>query len=117
MNFLNIISGKAFAESVFVTGNKATAVGLNISDTGLLVSTAIKALIGAAGLLFFVMLVWGGIQFVTSGGDKAQATAAKDRITHALIGIVIVAAAFAIATLLQNVLGIGVTNFTIQQAY
>ncbi|MCX6783829.1 MAG: hypothetical protein NT141_02055 [candidate division WWE3 bacterium] len=69
---------------IFKTAD-ATSVDLKIQNVQTVVSTGIKALIGAAGLLFFVMLVWGGIQFVTSGGDKAQATAAKDRITHALL--------------------------------
>ncbi len=59
------------------------------------------------------MLVIGGIQYAMSGGDKAQAQAAKDRITNALIGIVVVASAFAIKALITSVFGIKIGEFSI----
>jgi len=37
------------------------------------------------------MLVWGGIQWVTSGGDKENTQKARDRITHALVGVALIA--------------------------
>ena len=105
-----LISQKVYAEDVF----KPTAAGLGLNATitvQKLVTTVVTGLIGFAGLLFFIMLVVGGIQYVLSGGDKTGAQAAKDRITHALIGIVIVAAAWAIVTLLQTITGFNATNF------
>lgn len=104
------------ATNIFTPGS-AGAVGLSMNDVGLAVTRGVTALIAVAGLLFFVMLVIGGIQYVLSGGDKIGATAARDRITHALIGILIVAAAFAIATLVSAVTGFSVTNTTINNFY
>lgn len=111
-----IVKPAAAATPIFSPGS-VQDVGLQINNVSGLVSTVVTGLISVAGLLFFVMLVWGGIQYVLSGGDKAQAQAAKDRITHALIGIVIVAAAFAIAQLIKAVLGVDATNVVINNAY
>lgn len=66
-----------------------------------------------AGIVFFFMLVIGGIRWIVSGGDKAQTEAARNQITAALVGLVIVFAAWAIATLLANFFGISVFKFTL----
>ncbi|MDQ3098324.1 MAG: hypothetical protein M3Q44_01105 [bacterium] len=69
--------------------------------------TISAALTGVMGLVFFfalilvlIYLVWGGIQWITSGGDKAGTEAARGKITGAIVGIIIVAVAFAIYRLL-----------------
>lgn len=115
---LNLIAKpvQAAATNIFVPGT-ASNVGLQISDVAQVVGGGVKALIAVAGLLFFVMLVIGGIQYVLSGGDKLGATAARDRITHALIGILIVAAAYAITALVTAVTGFNPLNTTINQFY
>ena len=42
------------------------------------------------GLIFIaVYLVWGGLQWITSQGDKAKLTAARGRITWAIIGFIV----------------------------
>ena len=59
-----------------------------------------------AAIIFFFILVWGGISWITSGGDKANTEAARNRITAALVGLVIVFAAWAILQLIQVFFGI-----------
>ncbi len=70
------------------------------------------ALSGVLNLVFFfalilvlIYLVWGGIQWITSGGDKAGTEAARGKITGAIVGIIIVAVAFAIFRLLMTFVG------------
>ena len=98
-----MITGKLLAQTAIVE------IPTNIAPTtdfGLVVSTLIQTLFLVAGIVMLIFMVVGGVQFITSGGDKIQAQAARDRITYALIGILVVAASFAIAALLQRVLGI-----------
>jgi hypothetical protein len=68
-------------------------------------SGIVQGLIGIvmvlAAIIFFFILVIGGIRWITSGGDKAQTEAARNQITAALIGLVIVFAAWAIIQLIQ----------------
>lgn len=67
------------------------------------------ALIGG-GLLLLALLVWGGIEWITSGGDKGKVESARNRITNALIGLTIVAAAYAFWLIVLYFLGIDVSN-------
>lgn len=81
-----------------------------IPDIGKLISSGVTAAIIIAALATFAFLVWGGIEWLTSGGDKAKYEAARDRITAAVIGLAIVAAAWAIMKLVGIFFGIDITG-------
>lgn len=67
-----------------------------------------------AVVALLVMLVWGAIQWIFSGGEKEAVGAARGRIINALIGIAILAVAFAIARLAGQFLGFDIFGtFTI----
>ena len=87
-----------------------------ITDFGRLISAGIQVALIIAAILTFAYLIWGGIQWITSGGDKAQYEAARGRITAALIGLAIVAASYAIMSLVGHFFGIDVFNFEIPSA-
>lgn len=79
-----------------------------ITNIGSLISAVIGAFFLIAFVIAFVMIVLGGVEWVTSGGDKEHVQKARDRITHALIGLAIVAGAWAIMTLVQAFFGISI---------
>ncbi len=81
---------------------------INITNLGTLISAIVGALLIISALLAFFYLILGGISWITSGGDKAGMEAARNKITHAIVGLVIVGAAWSIMVLLQNFLGITV---------
>jgi cytochrome bd-type quinol oxidase subunit 2 len=66
-----------------------------------------------AALVFFFMLVMGGIKWITSQGDEGKVKEAREQVTQALIGLVIVFVAFAIAKLINAVFGVDILNLTI----
>lgn len=80
------------------------------SDLGLLLRNALSIVFFLAGLLSFVYLLIGGLQWITSGGDMKAAAAARDRITAALVGLIIIVAAFAITLVLEKVFGIRILS-------
>lgn len=89
-----------------------------VTSLGKLISSTFAFLLVVAGLLAFVYLIIGGIQWITSGGDKAGLEAARNRIVHAIVGLIVVFAAWAITLLLQQFLGITILgNLTIPRAY
>lgn len=94
--------GTAYAQGTITVARPA---GFQITDVGTLISGAIGAAFIIAGLLVFAYLVWGGIQWITAGGDKANLEAARGRISSALVGLAIIAAAYAVVLLLQYVFG------------
>lgn len=75
-------------------------------------STLISNLFGlatiVAGLGLLVYLAFGGFKYVTSGGDSKAADAAKAIITHAVVGLMIVVAAYFIVGIVQKILGISI---------
>ncbi len=90
-----------------------------ITDLGRLISTGISVVIIISGILVFVFLVWGGIEWLTSGGDKGKVEAARNRIVNALVGLAIIAASWALVRIIAYFFGIeaGLSTFTIPKPY
>ncbi len=95
------------------TLNIATPGNVQITDFGKLISALVGTLLIIAALLAFLMLILGGIQWISSGGDKAGMESARNKITHAIVGLIIVGAAWAIMILIQNFLGITIIGGTV----
>ena len=53
-------------------------------------------IVGISGLAAFVMIVWGGVQWMTSTGNPTKTSEAKDRIKMALLGLLLILASFLI---------------------
>lgn len=57
------------------------------------------------GIISVVMLIWGGLRYVISGGDSKKVTDAKNTIMYAIIGLIIAILAFAIVNFVINAIG------------
>lgn len=90
--------------------------GLNAITIENLVSALIIIVLVIAALVFLFMLILGGIRYITSGGDKGQTESARSQITAALIGLVIVFAAWAIINLISAFFGINILSLNIPNA-
>jgi hypothetical protein len=60
----------------------------------------IKLASGAIVLIIFLMMLIGGVQYITASGDPGRVKAARTRITNAIIGLVLFLMAFAILNFL-----------------
>jgi len=87
------------------TGNLNRLATLTIPG---IISGLISLVLIIAAIVFFFILVIGGIRWITSGGDKANTESARNQITAALVGLVIVFAAWAIIQLIQVFFGINI---------
>lgn len=79
---------------------------VNIQSLGLLIGNALALLLIIAAIAAFIFLILGGIQWITSGGDKQGLEGARNKITNAVVGLIIVAAAWAVMFLVGQFLGI-----------
>ncbi|MGD8744008.1 MAG: hypothetical protein PVJ52_00245 [Candidatus Woesebacteria bacterium] len=75
-----------------------------------LISYAINFILVIAAIVFFFIIVTGGIKWIASGGDKGQTEAARSQITAGIVGLIIVFSAWAIIQIIQvlfnvNILG------------
>lgn len=86
--------------------------GFQIEDLGKFISNLAGVALIIAAILVFIFLIWGGIQWITSGGDKGKTEEARNRITAALVGLAIVAAAWAVVQLVSTFFGIDIFGGT-----
>jgi hypothetical protein len=73
---------------------------------GKLISNGISLIMIIAAIATFFYLVWGGLEWITSGGEKAGTEAARSKITNAFIGLFVVFAAWAIMKFIEQFFGI-----------
>lgn len=57
--------------------------------------------VGISGLAAFVMIVWGGVQWMTSQGNPTSTNDAKDKIKMALLGLLLVLSSFLILQIIN----------------
>ena len=72
------------------TSNDAGSGNTDITDVITLIVNIFSIVVG---FLAVIMIIWGGLRYITSGGDSGKITTAKNTIIYALIGLVIVALA------------------------
>jgi hypothetical protein len=80
------------------------------NSLGDFVQKSFSAVLLVAGLATFGYLVYGGVEWITSGGDKGKLESARNKITNGIIGLAIVASAWAVYRLIDYFLGIGLAK-------
>jgi amino acid transporter len=78
-------------EGIDNVGGKDNTVPL---DT--FIANIINILLFVIGAVAVIMIIIGGIRYVTSNGDQAQVKGAKDTILYSIIGLVVAILAYAI---------------------
>lgn len=100
---------QAFAQGVTISIQRPQDV-VKIVDFGKFLGSLVGVALLLAALAAFFYLIWGGIQWITSGGDKTAVEAAQHRIQAALLGLLITFATWALFTVIGGFLGIDVFN-------
>ena len=80
---------------------------------GLLLSRIFSGLFLLAFITAFLYLITGAMHWITSGGDKTKLEEARNRIIHAIVGIVVVASSWAIIALVGQFIGMDLENLPI----
>ena len=62
-----------------------------------------QAFINMGALAVIIMFLWGAIEWISAGGDSGKVTKARDRITQAFIGLVLLVGSFVIISYLGKV--------------
>ena len=101
-NLLNVLAA--------VTGSTLNPIGVEegATDSGLQdnITSIINNVIMVLGIVAVVVIIIGGVGYMTSSGDTSKVKKAKDTILYGVIGLVVVALAFAITNfVIMNILG------------
>ncbi len=89
----------AFAQGPVREGADAargTDVPSLIMGDGGVISQVINVMLFIVGVLSVIMLIWGGLRYVISGGNSTSVTAAKNTILYAIVGLLVAIFAYAI---------------------
>jgi hypothetical protein len=70
------------------------------------INNALTLMLIFAVIITLIFLIWAGIQWVSSGGDKTKLGAARARLTWAIIGLVIVLISFFIVNVLGSLFNV-----------
>lgn len=81
---------------------------VQIKDTAsiwVIIMNIVQWLVIAGGYVAVYFIIWGGFKYITSAGDPQKVEGAKNAITNAVIGFVIVLASVAIIQTIQASVG------------
>ena len=101
MNNFSIASGADCAQG---NGQPSQLVG-----NGGIFNRITSILLFIVGAVAVIMLIFGGIRYIVSGGDQNNVTAAKNTILYAIIGIIVALLAYAAVKFVTSSLLVGVS--------
>lgn len=73
----------------------------------------IQAAVGLGLMALVVMLAYGGVRYITSGGDPKQIQPASQTLTYAVAGIALLALAWIILKIIDNYTTFNLLDFCI----
>lgn len=76
------------------------------TDIGKVVSRAVPYVFAFAGLGLLLMLLSAGFDYLTSAGDEKKLETAKQRLTYALVGFLIIFTAFWLVQIAAKIFGL-----------
>lgn len=91
---------------IFGDNPKVNPVGDSNSDLIGSITNVLNVIIGVLGLVCVVVMIIGGVGYMTSTGDAAKVKKAKDTILYGLIGLIVCVLSYALVNfVIINVIG------------
>ncbi len=104
-------AGMFLIQDICLAANGITAptgTGLPTGSIAGSIGKIIKTIAGVIGGLSILMIVIGGIMYISSGGDSSKAESAKNTVLYAVIGLIIALTAWIVVnTVITNLDGGG----------
>lgn len=86
-----------------------------LQDLEKVFGNVVQAILGLAGIAFFILLLVGGIKYLTSGGDPKATESAQKTITAAVGGLILILLSFLVLVLIKKLTGVDVIQFRVFQ--
>jgi len=113
---VKIIASALVSSSIALFTNKASAAGsigtgeFAQGDLSTYITAALSFAIWAAGILSVAFIIIGGFQYITAGASKEGAGKAKNTLTYAIVGLIVVLLAFLIRNFILGRLSVPVPS-------
>jgi hypothetical protein len=100
---LGTIGGPGLGPFGTISTSDPTAGARGVVDT---VSSIVGVLTTAASIWFLLQMVVGGYNWMSAGGDTKKIEIARDRITNAFIGLVVIVGSWSLLAVTGRFLGL-----------
>lgn len=80
----------------------------DLPGVGTLVSILVSNIIVIAGIVFIFLIIYAGLEMITGAGDAQKNAHARDVLTAAVIGFIIVVLAWFIVRVIETSLGVNI---------
>jgi hypothetical protein len=94
-NGLNLSNTKEILDNA--AGPDGAGYNLEFNSPEPVIAVIIKAFLSFLGVLFLILMIYGGFLWMTARGNEAQVTKSKDLMTAAVIGLIIILISYAIS--------------------
>lgn len=78
----------------------------NSANPSATLSSILTAVLIVVVLIALVFLIWGGLKWIMSGGDKSKVETARNTIIGAIVGLIIAFLAFFIINFVGSIFGV-----------
>ena len=89
-------------DGVIYDQTEALAIGAGFDESATAdtvpntIASIIKVFLGFLGIIFIILVIWAGYNWMTAGGNEEKVTKARTTIFRAVIGLIIIVSAYAI---------------------
>jgi hypothetical protein len=94
------------AQKIQISGQSIEGPLKGINTVGDLINRVLLFLMPLAAVILLLVLIWGGYDFLNSGGDPAKVKNAQAKITTGLIGFFILVFAYFIVRVIAYIFGL-----------
>lgn len=100
----NLIN-KTYAANEITNPGITSNIGTKSPGAGLAfyIGNLWRATVTVGGLMVLLYIVWGGLEWMLAGGDKAKIETAQHKITNSIIGLAILVGSYAIIKLIEGI--------------
>lgn len=92
--FTLLAAGLALPATTYAQGTVSLPNPLGISDPRLIAARLIQGVLSIVGVIALIMVIYGGIIWMMAGGNSDRVKKGRDVLLWALLGIIVIAAAF-----------------------
>ena len=85
------------ASAMWTSPSQPSGVPSNFDSA---VLNATNWILGFVGMIAVLMIIWGGVVYLTSAGDEDKARTGKKTLSYAIIGLVIAGIAYAVVNVI-----------------
>lgn len=103
-----VITPILYVQAIDIPGLEETAGAANIdrsfTSPEVAITTIIQWVLSLVGVVFLVLVIWGGFNWMTSSGNQEQIQKARRTVASAAIGLIIVLSAYALTVYIGGIL-------------